>query len=203
MHNSYQVTEAQGTASNAMDNHNLLLCIETRLRETQQFVEQQLREVTMMLTANRNPISMGQSSPHSSKMHLLSAVPPVGDSGQSSLLFTSETQQIFLRSALSKDLFQKLKKVAKIWLANIPEAQRNQATRIAQAVASAVTDGRINTITQYDLDSYREKIQQNFSGPYSVPTEEIRKAIVRKLRVFVQNSKPKHAEWIEKYSKNS
>lgn len=183
---------------------NYLLYIENRLRETSQFVERELRECSqLLLNPDRISLPCSPASPStSSKMHqVLSAVPPIGDSQNPTLLFTSETQQTFLRSALSRDLFQRLKKVAKRWLANVPEQQRNQATRISQAVAIAVTQGRVNNITENDLETYRTRIQQNFGRAYTIPTEELCKAFSRKIRVYLQNTKSKHDDWIKRYGK--
>jgi len=173
--------------------------IENRLRECRAFVDQQLNDVTQMLQHDRlHGVPGSPSAP--AKMHqVLSAVPPTGDSQEPTLLFTSETQHTFLRSALSRELFQRLKKVAKRWLANVPAEKRNQATKIAQMVAQAVVDGRVNNITHNDLETYRTRIQQSFGHQYVIPTEELAKAISRKIRVYLQNTKSKHKEWVERY----
>ena len=181
---------------------NFLMYIENRLRETQQFVERELRECSNMLL-NQERLTLPPSPAPQSKLHqVLSTVPPIGDSQNPTLLFTPETQQTFLRSALSRDLFQRLKKVAKRWLANVPPQQRNQATRISQSVAAAVTQGRVNNITENDLETYRARIQQGFGRQYIIPTEELCKAFSRKIRVYLQNTKGKHDEWIKRYGKS-
>ena len=177
--------------------------IETRLRETRQFVEQQLTDCSnLLVNGQMHPNCAAPSPSNPTKVHqVLSAVPPIGDSQNPTLLFTPETQQTFLRAALSRDLFQRLKKVSKRWIANVPEYKRNQATKISQEVAEAVTAGRVNNITKDDLETYRARIQQNFGRSYNIPTEELCKAFSRKIRVYLQNTKPKHDDWVKRYCK--
>ena len=167
--------------------------IENRLRATSNFVEQQLAEVNRLMQIPGSPNAPGKHQ------QVLSTVPSLGDTQEATLLFTSETQHTFLRSALGRELFQRLKKASKRWLANVPLSQRNQATKIAQSLAQAVTEGRVNIITANDLDTYRTRIQQSFGRPYIIPMEEISKALCRKIRVYLQNTKPKHEGWIERY----
>jgi len=129
----------------------------------------------------------------------LSAVPSSVSTQLPTLLFTNETKQVFLRSALTRELFQNLKRISKRWLANIPEDQRRQATKVAQAIAKAVTDYRVNCITEKDLATYKTHIQQSFGREYHIPLEQIRHAFSQKIRVYLQNTKSEHDEWVEKY----
>lgn len=129
----------------------------------------------------------------------LSAVPSSVSTQLPTLLFTNETKQVFLRSALTRELFQNLKRISKRWLANIPEDQRRQATKVAQAIAKAVTDFRVDCITEKDLATYKTHIQQSFGREYHIPLEQIRHAFSQKIRVYLQNTKGEHDEWVEKY----
>lgn len=141
----------------------------------------------------------GDISDLSGRTSVLSAVPATMPSQLSTLLFTSETKQVFLRTALTRELFQRLKKISKRWLANVPEEQRRQATKVAQAIAKAVTDLRVSCITEKDLATYKTHIQQSFGREYNIPMEQIRLAFSQKIRVFLQNTKADHPKWIEKY----
>ena len=124
---------------------------------------------------------------------------PYGGTSLPTIQFTPETKQKFLRAALDKNLFGKLKRISKLWLANVPDEQRRQATRVATAIAKAVTDGRISTITESDLATYRTLIQQSFGRECNIPIDQIRTAFSQKIRVYLQNTKSKHNDWVERY----
>ena len=203
MHNGNSGGYAIADQSAARPYDTLLTYIDSRMRECRQVVERELSECSALLMSDRMGMQgLGPHSPSTStKIHqVLSTVPPIGDSQISTLLFTPETQATFLRSALSRELFQRLKKVAKRWLANVPPEYRNQATKISQDVAQAVVAGRVSTITALDLETYRARVQQGFGKVYHIPTEELCKAFSRKIRVYLQNTKAKHDDWVERYA---
>lgn len=176
--------------------------IQQRLQQTTAFIEQQLSELTGIMQSRvlpHNPSSANIPG-NQSKNAILSIVPATSESQSPTLLFTQETQNTFLRAALGRDLFFRLKKIAKRWYANVEESERRHATRISQDVAKAVTDGRVSNITEKQLDAYRTRIQQTYQVPYQIPTEELRKAFSRKIRVYLQNTKTKHSKWVSEYS---
>ena len=115
------------------------------------------------------------------------------------LLFNNDTKQKFLRTALTPELFTNLKKISKLWLANVPEEQRKQATKVAQAIAKAITDGRVECITENDLATYKTRVIERLGREYHIPHEQICLAFTQKIRVYLQNTKSKHNKWIERY----
>ena len=136
----------------------------------------------------------------SGRSPVLSSVPATTGSSQCpTLLFTPETKQVFLRTALTRELFQRLKKVSKRWLANIPQDHRRQATKVAQEIAKAVTDLRVACITEKDIATYKTHIIQSFGREYNIPIEQICLAFSQKVRVFLQNTKSEHSGWVKKY----
>ena len=166
--------------------------IENSVKNFVRIIQQQQQQQNSQSPDDLNTDLSGRSP-------VLSAVPATTPNQLSTLLFTNETKQVFLRTALTRELFQRLKRISKRWLANVPEEQRRQATKVAQAISKAVTDLRVSCISEKDLATYKAHIQQSFGREYNIPMEQIRLAFSQKIRVYLQNTKSEHPKWVEKY----
>jgi len=176
--------------------------IETLFEQINRLIEVHFIELSNLINQQEHvaahptiPSGMNSKSPI-----VLSAIPAANQGAQlPTLLYTPETKQVFLRTALCRDLFQRLKRVSKRWLANVSEDQRRQATKVAQSIAKAVIDLRVSNITQTDLENYRARIRQALGRPYHIPPEQLRLALSQKIRVYLQNTKNKHTKWVSRF----
>jgi hypothetical protein len=179
--------------------------IETLFDQINRLIEVQFMELRNLISQQDHPHpqpTQPQGNNTKSPM-VLSAVPASSQGAQlPTLLYTPETKQVFLRTALCRDLFQRLKRISKRWLANVTEDQRRQATKVAQSIAKAVIDLRVSNITQTDLENYRARIRQALGRPYHIPPEQLRLALSQKIRVYLQNTKNKHTKWVTRFGRN-
>ena len=176
--------------------------IQQRFEETTSTLERFFIELTRELQCIQSH-AIQKSRPSG----LLSVVPPTKECQSPSLLFTEETRNIFLKTAMSRDLFYRLKKIAKRWLANVKAEERKRITKISNEIAKAAIDGRISHINKDHIGTYRTRITElyckslNAQPGLLIPDGEIRKAFSRKICVYLQNSKKKHSKWIDSYRK--
>jgi len=179
----------------------LTTSVETLFEQLHRSIEAQFQDIrNIILSSGQDRVHMPNTvAPGSGKNPILSAVPPTLNSQQPTLLFTPETKRVFLRTALSRELFERLKRVSKRWLANVPEEQRRQATKVAQAIAKAVTEGRISLITSEHLENYKARIRQATGQNFDIPPEQISAALSQKIRIYLQNTKSKHDKWVKCY----
>ena len=130
---------------------------------------------------------------------ILGSVSGSSNTAISTLVFGPDTKQVFLRSALTRELFQKLKRISKRWLANVPAEQRRQATKVAQSISKAIVDLRVASVGEKELATYKAHLQTAVGRECNVPMEQIRLAFSQKIRVYLQNTKSLHAKWVDKY----